>query len=162
MDRLVLMSVGDETKQKVGHLILLFAQVEWFSANVIYYAQMSPAEYQQLGNHPIGTKYLHTLFQLDFYKKLDLLKSVGFDTANLKKVQKYRSIITHGLVFNENGILSASKPHKSEIAQLSEVELDQNITILEDEGGKLRKFMEEKGYKLSKPKPAETSVNSNL
>jgi hypothetical protein len=155
--KLVLFSVSDSLKEKVGHFILLFAQVEWFIGNVIFYAQMSPEDYQKLGeNHPVGVKYLHTIFQLDFYKKLDSLQKEGFDVIALKRIQKYRAVLAHGLMFDKDGIINISKPHKEgEEIILNEEELDQNISTLEEEGGKLRQFLETKGFRLREPKLAE-------
>lgn len=155
--KLVLFSLSDSLKQKVGHFIMLFAQVEWFIGNVIFYAQMSPEEFKRLGeNHPIGVKYLHTIFQMDFYKKLDLLQKEGFDTVTLRKIQKYRAILAHGLMFDKDGVINVSKPHKDgEGIILNEEELNQNIAQLEEEGGKVRQFLESKGFSLRQPKLAE-------
>lgn len=152
--KLVLFSVSDSLKQKAGHFILLFAQVEWFVGNVIFYSQMTLEELKRMGeNHPIGIKYLHTLFQMDFYKKLELLQKEGYDVITLKKIQKYRAILAHGLMFTENEVINVSKPHKGEERiTLSEEGLEQNISLLEQEGGKLREFLKTKGFELIQPK----------
>ncbi len=155
--KLVLFSVSDSLKQKVGHFIMLFAQVEWFVGNVIFYSHMTPEEFKRLGeNHPIGIKYLHTIFQMDFYKKLDLLQKEGFDVATLRKIQRYRAILAHGLMFDKDGVINISKPHKDgEGIVLNEEEIDQNIALLEEEGGKVRQFLETKGFRLRQPQLAE-------
>lgn len=155
--KLVLFSISDSLKQKAGHFILLFAQVEWFIGNVIFYSQMSPEEFKQLGeNHPVGIKYLHTLFQMNFYEKLELLKKEGYDVVTLRKIQKYRAILAHGLMFDKDGIINVSRPHKDEEKiTMSEEELNQNISLLEEEGGKLQQFLKAKGFELGQPKLAE-------
>lgn len=147
--RLELPAIADDILNLTGKLILLFASVEWFIANVLLLSQISSFEHEKFKDHPLTQKYFESLLNLSFRKKLEGLDKLDFDTTKLREISEYRNILSHGLIFDKkDGVLTIKKitQFKAEEKELNTAKISQFIELLQIEGGKLHGYLIEKGY----------------
>lgn len=137
----------------IGELILLFGNVEWLIANVIFLSEIPKNEFDKIKEMPITQRYFEVLLELNFHKKLEALKETGFDITRIKKVSNYRNILSHGLIFREGDSLSIVKLSKPKVKkeELNKIKITEDIEILKEEGGKLLEFIKAKGYNYHSP-----------
>lgn len=154
MQKIELLEIPDQVYTLTGQFILLFAQVEWLVGNVIFLSEIKKEEYNLVKDFSVTQKYLENVLSLNFSKKLQTLKKIGFDTAQLELVANYRNIIGHGLVFKKEGTLTIKKLSKpeTEADELNNSRISNDIEILKIEGGKLLDFIKDKGYEYISPK----------
>lgn len=144
-----LLGISNAQMEKAGELILYFSHIEWLIANVIFYSQIPVQEYKAVKDFKIIEQALQAMFQLGFGRKLELLKSLGFDTTTLKEVKDLRDAIAHGVLFDIKGVKTLSYLSKNQKIVFDDKDMDLKISLLRQEGGKLITFLESQGYSIA-------------
>jgi len=139
--------LSNAQKGKIGELVVLFSYIEWLIANVVLLLHIPPQDYEHVGEMDLANDYFKTLLALNFSRKIDNLRSLGFDVSNLRKIGEYRNNIVHGIMFDDGEGLISNNFAKGKNVNFSNEIIDENIKLLQEEGAKLLNFLENRGYK---------------
>lgn len=144
MRKFELLKISDDSYKIIGELIITFSQVEIIIANVVLISKFENLS----GNKKI--EKLEKLLASKFSNKLQNLKDLTYDTTKLEEIGEYRNTISHGQIFEVQGmndpiVQSVSRPEES-YKKLDPQEISNKLKDLKNETIKLVQLMESKGY----------------
>lgn len=144
MKKFELIRISEESYKLIGELIITFSQVEIIISNVVLVSK-----FKNLSANG-KTEKLEKLLASKFSNKLQNLKNLGYDTARLEEIGEYRNTISHGQIFEVQGmnnpIVQSVSRSEENYKMLDPQEISKRLEDLRNEAVQLVSLMEKWGY----------------